>query len=780
MPTRTRAGRCARVVLSVAPVCLLSLAAALPAGADGLLEAITANDELFYNQLTAKTTDKLTGTTSKTDVIEYGSRTNAGLNYNLLPTLNLNTGGTFEKTWSDVSNDTSTETTLTRLRPYFWLTFRDPVIGGAFGYDLLDETVKTSGRDETSLTREAYNANLNWRPIDLPFTTVRYTHASIHDGDRTLLDTIQDQAYVKTEYLYGGLDVYYSGTYLDTRDKVNDAEARQTTHEGRLLYATTFLDRRIAISTDNRIVATELKLDNGVPFTGLGTTVGLAVPATAGLSSIDATPITDPLAGNAALIDGDQTTSAGINIGFTGEPTTNLRNVGLDFGGAVSVNRLQVSIDGFGPGVLPADITTFYVWQVWTSTNNLNWTLQTTVAPAVFSPLDRRFSIGFSPLTSRYIKVTVSPLPGTVIGTTNTSLFPTIFITELQAFNDSVTGGAAGTGTHRRFTQLVRSHSVDLNVILLRTPANLLYYRFNGGYQSLDAQEFTERYIVSNGLFLNHRFNDILSGSTNATYEFGKDVNTNRNAVLYYASLAATPLRTLTDSLVFSGNREWLSPSGSGSSTAGTGTVETTLTTNTLVLYNTAQLYRGLDLTLNLGATLSSEEPQDGPSTERRETYVNVGTTISPHPALTLTTYYLGKLTHTTRDNTAGQPGGGASDTTQQNLDLGLSFTPFRTLTVSAQANIMTQTAQPTTVNQNYSLNWAPFPDGTLQLSMFYSQSQFSDNSSTSRIVQPTVRWYFSSRRRSYLEVGYQLNTSDSKSQKTEAQGVGARVNLYY
>ena len=752
--------------------------AAPPASADGLLENITGNDEVFVNLLNVTSKDKTTGTTTNSDIFEIGSRTNAALNFNLLPTLNVNSGVTYERDFTKVTGDTDTETTLSRLRPFFWLTFRDPILNGSFGYDYLDDRVKTKGLDETSVIRESYNVNLNWRPVDLPFSNFRYTRTNIHDGTRDLIDTTEDNFYLKTEYLYRGLDVYYAGTYIDTRDKVRDSESKQTTHEGRLLYASTFFDRRVVRSTDHRYRWTELELDNGVPFTGLGTTIGFALPATAGLSSIDATPITDPLAGNPSLIDGDVATSAGINIGFTGEPTTNLRNVGLDFGSPLAVNRIQIAISGFS-GTLPGDIATFYVWQVWTSTNNLNWTLQATVAPAVFSTLDRRFSIAFLPQTARYIKVTVQPLPGTVIGTTNTSLFPTIFITEMQAFNDS-TSTVATAGSHLRLTQTLRSHNLDVNVFLLRRAADQVYYRFYGGYQELDAQDTTTRYIVSNGLYYTHRFNDILTGNANGTYEFGREGPSDRQAVLYYASLAATPLPTLTDTLVFSGRREWIQPNGSSSTRTAAATPETTLTANSVVLYNTAQLYRGIDLTLNLGANFTTEDPQGGTSIDRRETYVNLGLTLSPHPALTQTTYYTGKLTHTTTDGAARDSRGASGDVTEHTLDLGLSFNPFRTLTLSAQANIKSQTDQSTTVNQNYSVNWSPFPDGLLQLTMFYSQSQFSDNSVTARIVQPTVRLYLSPRRRSYFEAGYQLNTSDSKTQKTEAQGVGARLNIFY
>jgi hypothetical protein len=159
-------------------------------------------------------------------------------------------------------------------------------------------------------------------------------------------------------------------------------------------------------------------------------------------------------------------------------------------------------------------------------------------------------------------------------------------------------------------------------------------------------------------------------------------------------------------------------------------------------------------------------------SLRQRDLFVNIGTGITPNPALTLTTYYTGKLSHAT-----GGPAGGTRDTTQNILDLGLSFTPFRSLSMAAAANIFSETDQPTVVRHNYNLSWAPFPDGQLQFNFAYSQSHLPE---TTRIIQPTVRWYLSSRRRSYLEATYQYNTTDSDTLKTQTNLFSVALKTYY
>jgi hypothetical protein len=750
------------VALAVMAVASVTLWAG-PARADGILEAITANEELYFTSLSTRTTDAV-GTTTKTDVMTYGSRTNVRVNYNLLPTLNLNAGGFYDKEWSDVSNADTVEIEVTRLRPYAWLTLGDPIFNVAAGYDLFDDSTKTD-RFETQLTRSTYNGHLNWRPTDLPWTQFRYTRTATTDAEGRLIDLDQDHVFLKSEYSSRGLDAYYAGTYLTTHDNVRDASSTQTTHEGKVLYTTRpFLDGRIVVTTDNRIRFTELTTEFPAGVPGFGITTALPVPAIGGLSALDDTPLVDPLGANPALIDADLVTSAGVNIGFVGLPPQPRRNVGLDLGSARTVTMLRVWVEGFGPAPLPADITGFYTWEIYTSTDNLNWALHATVPGALFGPLDRRFEISFPAVTTRYIKAVTRPLPGGVIGTTNTSLFPTIFITEVQAFVDRTAQGG-GASRSQSITQLFRSHIVDLRAILFRTPS--LYYRFNAEYQEFDDED-DARYIISNGLFFTHRLSRILSTSMNGTVEFGKEQDEERSAVRYYAALTATPLPTLTDSIVVSGNREWF--------------VDTTTTTNSVVLYNAAQLYRGLDATLNLGAVVSSQETDGGGTLDRTEYYVNAGAGVTPHPNLTLSAYYLGKITDTSGTSTVGIAGPGRStnrQTTEHHVDATASFTPFRSLAFTGTTSIVFETDRETQFAQNFGGSWSPFPDGNLQLSFFYSESRLSDESVT-RLIQPTVRWYLTSRRRSYLEATYQMNTLDGVALTTESNLFSMRLNVYY
>jgi hypothetical protein len=137
-----------------------------------------------------------------------------------------------------------------------------------------------------------------------------------------------------------------------------------------------------------------------------------------------------------------------------------------------------------------------------------------------------------------------------------------------------------------------------------------------------------------------------------------------------------------------------------------------------------------------------------------------------------MTAYYLGKLSHST-----GGSAGESRDTTEHRLDVGLSFTPLRTLSLSAAAGIASETGRDTTVRQSYGLSWAPFPDGRLQLSLYYAENQLPERS---RIVQPALRWYLGSARRSYLEATYQFSTTDADSVTSESHLFSTGLRIFF
>jgi hypothetical protein len=732
-----------RQVSSAFSIVVVLGAAVLPGDSwgDGILEAITGSVETNYASVSTKTTDASgNSTTIKTN--NYFNRFTLNVNYDLYPKLNLNAGGTFEDNITDpVDTDTTRRTEFMRIRPYVFLTLRDPVYTGSLGYDLREDTVRTSGLPKTTLTQDNYIATFDWKPEGLPWTNVAYTRTNTHDGDRSVVDTDKDYLYLKSQYQYQGLDLWYVGTYTNNQDKIRNFESTQWSNEGRLAYSTTLFNGRTSLTTDNRVNVTTFDTKTA----GSGQ-VGLPVFPLAGLSALSDTPANVALGPTPALIDRNLTASAGINIGLPAlGGDARQRNVGVDFLAPQELNSLQVWVDRD----LPFDIANSFLWEVYTSTDNVNWTRYQAGRPAPFGPFEKRFEISFPSVTTRYIKVVTRPLSGAVIippGFANPDL---IFITEVQAFLNT-----PAQDIRQSTTRTFQNYTLDVKTRLLNTPT--LYYDFNAYYLDVSPNG-QRRYNISNGLFVNHAFNPIFSTSANASIEVGEEQDQSRVAFLYYASLMANPLRTLSNNLVFSGNNQ----------TVG----DLTNRSNAVILYNTAQLYKGIDATLNLGVTLTSEEQASGDSIDRRRLYVNPGVNITPHPSLVLTLYYLGAQTHTT-----GRPGTPA-DVTENRLDLGASWTPFRSLFLSAAVNVATETGQETSVQQNYGLNWTPFPDGQLQFSFFYNENYYPDRST---IIQPTLRWYLSQRRRSYLDLSYQRNRSDSAGQKTETDIISSNLKIYF
>jgi hypothetical protein len=742
------ARRARRALLRAAMFAMIVAATAYPrpGRGEGILESFTGYSESTYTLFSSKSTDP-SGKTTKSQIDNYATAFNLGVNYDLLPTLNLNSGLTYFINLAVPSGDGAAgDTTSTRFQPFAWLTLRDDVWRGQVGYSLQEASVKTSGQPKRTLSQDAYTGYLDWRPTDLPETQFRYTRTITQDDPRMFIDTTEDFYYLKSEYIAGGLDTYYAGTYQRIDNKILDFVSTLASNEGRLTYNASLFGERVSFTTDNRV--RYLQIEN---------VLQLPLPFATGLSALDDTPSDGPLAANPALTDGDKTVSAGVNIGYPGPGGDfTRRNVGLDFVTPATVNALQVWVDGWGPATLPADITNSFSWDVYTSPDNQTWTFHTTVSPAAFGPFDRRFEIHFAPVTTRYVKVVTRPLSGGLIGSTESSLYPNIFITEVQAFVDRT-----ALQSRQRITQLGQNYNLDLKVILFRSPS--LYYRlyaqyltFESGGQSALAQQ--TRYYVSNGLYYYQGLSPILAVSANGQFEIGTEANQERTGTLYYASLIATPLPTLTDSLVASGNRQWVG--------------RTSASTDTLGLYNTAQLYRGIDANLNLGVAFTSNDDGISSPLRRRDLFANVGVGVTPNPALTLSAYYTGKFTHAT-----GGPQGSPGDTSQQVLDLALSFTPFPALSASAGANIFAVTGEPTSVRRNVALNLSPFPDGQLQFTVAYSQSHLPENST---IVQPTLRWYLTPRRRSYLEVSYQYNITDASNLRTRSNIVSTTLKVYF
>ncbi|HUL29435.1 MAG TPA: hypothetical protein VLZ03_03185, partial [Thermodesulfobacteriota bacterium] len=490
----------------------------------------------------------------------------------------------------------------------------------------------------------------------------------------------------------------------------------------------------------------EIKTTSSAPPTAGGGTVNIQLFPLSGLSINDNTITPLTLGPNPALIDGNLTTNAGINIGLPplgGD--TRARNMGLDFFVPTDVNQLLVWVDrdlSSSPAIADS-----FSWDVYISSDNINWThFAGPIHPAPFGPFLNRFEIDFPDVTTRFIRVVTSPLTLAVPGAAG---FPDIFITELQAFvRQSVSGGTSG-GASFKTHRMTQNYYFDSKTRILDLPT--LFYELDYYYTKTEPNGEL-RYTLSNGLSGNYRFSQIFSARARVAREDGEEEKERRSAWIYNAAVEATPLRTLTNRLVFSGRDETIGGKRDN--------------TNSLILYNIAQLYKGLEVNLNIGENISKD--QSGVKTD--ETDFQIVATVIPHPTLNMSLNY--------KYSIIGQSGAN-STSGSLNRQIGeyiFSYRPFRTVYFVATIDLSSTPGQGTLVTQNYGFNWSPFPDGALQFRFFYNENQ-TNTGVKQRIINPGVRWNLT--KRSYLDLSYQRTINTFTTQKIDQNFFNAQLKIF-
>ena len=723
-----------RSALCALPILLILVLLPGSALAQGLIQGVSGSWESNYSFLSSKTTDAL-GNTLKTNTHSAISRFQLDINTKIYPNLTLRAGGIAEGIWTTLDNKTNdfvTRATVLDLRPYIDLTLETPLYTASLGYLRRQQRTEVFHFPSVTLINDEYYSLLGWRPEGLPSIDAQIRRRNLYDSDKDFRDSKEDLISLNSKYQYQGLRLDYFGTYLHRRDDLIDLDVTQYTHSGRASYADSFFSNRVALSTNYNILYQGTKTKT----TGGGFVNTQAFP-TGGLSRIDdtlpPTPVT--LDANPALIDGNTTASAGIDL-VSNVPLVR-RQIGLDFLIPQEVNQLLVWVDR----EITSTVASSFTWDVFISEDNSVWTHWAGPMAGTFGPFENRFEINFPNVIPprRYIKVVTTPL-------LRSSLVPPdLFVTELQAFVRTPAAdlkGKTSTTTH--------NYDLDVKTRILDNPS--LFYEV---YYSFNRQEPSgqQRWDLINSLYTAHRFNEVFSGRAKVGIENGKEFDEKRLAYIFDAAIMADPLRTLHNSLIFNGREETIGGRPNN--------------TNSIILYNTAQLYKGVDINLNGGVTFTKEE-----SEKERDFLINFQTNIVPHRTMTLGLNYSNIISR----RTGGDQGSSSGYT--QTLDFNLSYNPFRTLNLIAFIQYLNEKGQKDRVLQNYAVNWSPFPDGALQFNIAYNENYRTEDHLVERIFQPNIRYNLS--KRSYIDLTYQLIRSRSDIQKIDSNLWSTTVRIFY
>jgi hypothetical protein len=709
--------------------------------AQGLLQGVSGYFDFVFNASSSTFTDS-SGNTIKTSSTIYNPRFSLNVNTQIFPNLQLSAGGLIEGSVSEATAENiKVNSKGMNLRPYVNLILNTAPYTFGLGYTRREEYVKAGSGPSVTNINEEYDASFSWKPDGLPTLDVLYTRKNFFDIDREIQDTTDDSVLMGLKYTYKNLDMKYQANYSDHTDNLTELNTKDLTQTGRVAYSDSFLDRRVSFNTAYTIT----RDDTTITSSGTGE-VSFQIFALSGLSiNFDIVPPqtqhTVTLNTNPALIDGDLTASAGINIGLPPPGgDTKPRNIGLDLLNVSEVNRLLVWVDR----ELPQNIANFFSWDIYTSSDNLTWNFYRTIAPASFGfQFQNRFELGFPTVKTRYIKVVTRPLIPVVI---DASKFPNIFITEMQA---SITKSVQGL--KRKTHSTSQYFNADAKTRILNIPS--LYYDFSFFYSRTDPSGVYQ-YTLSNGLSLNHQFNQVFSASARFARDDSVQQDQKITDYIYNASLTATPIRTLTHSLVFGGRNETTSAGSEN--------------TYNVLLNNTAQLYQGVDVYLS-GGVNSSEKP-----TKEKQfgTTVTFGSNIVPHRNLTFNV----NISSARSD----QKGGGKPEFSSytRSVDMNASFTPFSTLYLYGSLTISSRTDAKTSYLQSYSVNWSPFPGGSLQFNFGYNESLRSEDNGRETNIGPGLTWKITNR--ATLNMSYQVARNKSLSLKEETNSFSSNLRILF
>jgi hypothetical protein len=678
-------------------------------------EGLSGFLEYEYNKNHTDLTDA-SGQSNQTKSDSFRQLYNLRLDRRLYPNLNFLASGIFQKRDDSIDAEgLKRDTTTTNIRPFVSLNLRTPLYFAEAAYSRNEERVKTSESSPLSTVRESIISTLYWRPDRFPDLKIQFSRDHQFDKERMIVDTVTDLYRATSNYRpVDTLSLYYQGTFRNSELRLSDTRVKETDHNGRVNYSNNWWRRRITLGVDYNITKQEVETTT----TGAAE-VGLRVFPFAGLSASSDTPGNVVLASNPALIDGNSEAGAGVNLGLPlpgGD--ARLRNMGMDFLVATEINTLYVLVDRDVTQVADA-----FSWRIYTSDDDpsdgmQSWVLRQTVSPAIYSPTFNRFEIRFANVTARFIKVVTAPLSPTV---PFASAYPTIFVTEIQPEIRRPASEVAG-----KLSSTFQTGNLDFRAVILE--AFNLTYEFNYLFTKRDPGDLF--YTVSNGLSFFRQFNRVFSGNGRVSFENGEDQNGNREAFIYTASVTAVPFQTLSQSIIFSGKDESIAGKRN--------------TSISLLIYNIARLYEGIDA--NLSGGISFQEEDTG--RKNKNTQVNAGATLMPNRKVNLTLLYNGTTTVTSGGNLIGE-----TTTYTRAGEADLSITPVQAVSIFGSYRIEKSTEYLNRNILNYSFSWSPFRDGALQLNFNYNETIRSDDTKERSII-PNMRLYVTPR--SYLNLSYQ------------------------
>lgn len=377
--------------------------------------------------------------------------------------------------------------------------------------------------NEEPTTSELWNINFRsaasktWPTVGLNYSETRnYDHLDIQERNNktTSFSGSIDQSFFEM------FDLGYNYRNTISEDFVRDFVQESNEHDARVFYRDSFFGDTVSVSTrysvDYQETISETDAEEVTESEQVPTAQGLFANSTPGPGVA--------LGVLNSLIDGDLTTSTGINIGNGNTD----RNIGFDLDNRQAINEIRLYTQDVS--FTPAAIT----FNVFTSDDNLTYT-QITPKSVTYDDDENFYEFVLNETTARYFKVV------------NTASDPLnqVLVTEIAAFDQTVFVPRETTVTERT------SHNFQNS--LSYAPFDWLTFDSNISHSQQDSDPGSDRTSRTTYDFsgrAQHQLLDWLSGTAQASRRLDLDqFNDDRFRDSYLLHFSSTPLDTLTADL---------------------------------------------------------------------------------------------------------------------------------------------------------------------------------------------------------------------------------------
>ena len=717
----------------IVPV-FLSVTALSPPSALAEGGRIRVSTELDYTATNADIQNKRTGVESETDRSYFLQLYTLELEKEIFPYLDFRTGGllrlidsTQDTTSSDPDREATTDFEERLGRAFAELNLNNPLYTGGVAYHWteLKEGQTTDGVDDfsTRLFREEYDGRFKWSPEGFPSFDLEFNRFHLYD-DANERDRLDDRLSLETRYGYKGFLSDYTYTRLDSEQKIADSGALTQIHDGGATYSDSFFGNRVSMIGGFRLRHSTIEPsgtgDYDLPVTSPG--IPFSVPD----DSI-----------NPEFTDvGDFASLTAGRIGVDSPENQTEVSFGLNFDFPTDVHGVYVVPTRYSPEIRSLTWTVF-VSDDEDESDGVDWTLHEDGIITSYSVANDRFEIRFSLPAENIRRVKVLTTSKFVASGEE------IGVDQIEAF--IVIPGGAGL----KIKNFVQNYNLGLRwAITDRTTT-----AYDGFYRSEEDEPFDlSRTTLTNSIRIQHIFGPILVGSARVMRTDGSSSDEgDMVGHLYSASLRANYLDTLGQTLVYSGRQE-KDEQGSGR-------------TDSILLRTNADLYRNWSMNLDVGYTW--RKPIEGEN--GTTALLRLGTDVAPNEKLRFVMNYLARWR--TED--------GGSPELDHNASFQAFWVPFRTLSLFGRVNLRRRESdgEGLTVSQNYSVNWAPFPDGSLHFSFAYNEI-LDTRERQSRIFSPQVDWQVT--HNALLTVRFNIGTIESQTEKSDVRNLRAELKFFY